>query len=699
MRRSKKVLCCMIAALLCTGACGCGGGTSSSAETEQTGGTSGATDTGSEADTSSSVTESSPEETEPADDTPAVTPADVTIDGSVRVSPLNMSTTNGGSFEGWGTSLCWWANRVGYSDSLAQQSADAFFGEEGLHLNIMRYNIGGGDDPAHNHITRTDSEVPGWLVWDEAAQDYVYDYDADANQLNVLRRAAEAAGDDAYVEVFSNSPPYFMTESGCASGNSDASRDNIRANSYGAFADYLAHVAEYINNDLGIKVDSVSPMNEPDSSHWGAYSAKQEGCHVSAGENQSRLIIETARAFQEQGLSEVEIIGSDETDTGVQLESYRSLSDEARALVDRVSTHTYGTKSIAQMGAAARNEGFNLWMSEVDGSGTAGTDAGEMGSALWLAEKIISDINGLSPSAWVMWQVIDSHISAEGYNGNKDSGMPDISGGFWGTATADHDNDTIILTQKYYGFGQFTRYIRPGSTLIHCGDGALAAYDKESGELAIVAVNGSAEDMTYNFDLSQLERLGGSVSVIRTSGDSETGEHWAQLEDIRAYDGGFVAELKANSITTFVMSDVVLGEVTLTEISLDAAVITGPDSADGNANPVQNIIDGDESTYYDGEADSYFRLDLGAETEFDVIGFVPRAGYEDRMFSGKFYGSNDGESWELLYTVKGDPSAGMNLAVLPQTVKYRYVKFELPKSSKSRTFYCNLSELTLSKID
>ena len=68
------------------------------------------------------------------------------------------------------SSLCWWANRLGYSDTLAQLAADVVFGPAGLHLNIMRYNIGGGDDPAHKHITRTDSAVPGWLYLDEYTQ-------------------------------------------------------------------------------------------------------------------------------------------------------------------------------------------------------------------------------------------------------------------------------------------------------------------------------------------------------------------------------------------------------------------------------------------------------------------------------------------------------------------------------------------------
>jgi len=76
---------------------------------------------------------------------------------------------------------------------------------------------------------------------------------------------------------------------------------------------------------------------------------------------------------------------------------------------------------------------------------TSGFNAGEMGAALWLANKIISDINGLLPAAWVLWQVIDSHISSDGYMGNKDSGKPDYTGGYWGLATADHDSKKIIF--------------------------------------------------------------------------------------------------------------------------------------------------------------------------------------------------------------------------------------------------------------
>ena len=474
----------------------------------------------------------------------------------IPVSLKNASVNHGGVFEGWGTSLCWWANRLGYSDTLAQQAADLFYGNDGLRLNIMRYNIGGGDDPTHSHITRTDSEVPGWMKWDEAQQRFVYDYTSDHNQLNVLLRAVKAAGDDALVEVFSNSPPYFMTVSGCSSGGKNPRSNNLREDCYAEFAEYLVHVTDYIQRELGVTVTSLSPMNEPNTDYWRYFSDKQEGCHVDAGEAQSRIIEEVAAALQRYGITNVIISASDETSPDKQLEAWYAYSDQARAAIGRLNTHSYGVNGIDELGNLARAQNLHLWMSEVDGSDTAGEKAGEMGAALWFGQKIISDLNALSPSAWVMWQAIDNHISAEGYRGRRDYGMVDVNHGFWGLAVADHDREEIVLTQKYYGMGQFTRYIRPGSTLIHCGSDAIAAYDPAKKELVIVALNTSAREREATFELSSFGTVGAVARAIRTSGSMAEGEHWASLADIPLSGKSLSAPLKGNSITTFIISGV-----------------------------------------------------------------------------------------------------------------------------------------------
>lgn len=475
---------------------------------------------------------------------------------AIRVSMDNASVMNGGVFEGWGTSLCWWANRVGYSDVLAQKCADAFYGDQGLRLNVVRYNIGGGDDPTHRHITRTDSAIPGWLRWDEAQQKYVYDYEADHNQVNVMRRAVEASGKDAVVEVFSNSPPYFMTVSGCSSGGEDPNRDNLREDAVDDFAAYLVHVTDYIQKELGIKVTSLSPMNEPNTNYWHAMSEKQEGCHFDAGESQNRLILAVAEEMKKQGVDDVIIAASDETGPEKQIEEYHAYTPEVRAVLGRINTHSYIESSIHEMGKLAKDEGFHLWMSEVDGGETAGENAGEMGAALWYGKKIIFDMNALDPSAWVMWQVVDNHISTEGYNGNKDYGMVDVNKGFWGVAVADHDREEVVLTQKYYGMGQFTRYIRPGSTVIHCGDNAIAAYDKAQQQLSVVLVNTDGHAGHVQLDLTGFARVGAQAQVIRTSGSMAEGEHWAELDPIALEGKMLKAELKANSITTLVIGNV-----------------------------------------------------------------------------------------------------------------------------------------------
>lgn len=458
-------------------------------------------------------------------------------------------------WEGWGTSLCWWANRLGYSDTLSEQAADLFFSEDGLDMNIMRYNIGGGDDPTHRHITRTDSTVPGWLVYDQASDAYVYDVLSDSRQLNVLTRAVRAAGADAIVELFSNSPPYFMTVSGCSSGAINAGDNNLREDAYAAFADYLATVTAFIQRDLGIPVASLSPMNEPDTDYWQAYSPKQEGCHVDPGKSQSDLIIAVADALARHQLENVIIAASDETSPEKQIREYNAYSPEARNAIGRINTHTYNEKGRAKLGRLAREKGLSLWMSEVDGDGIAGKQAGEMGAALWLGKKIIADITLLSPSAWVLWQVIDNHISSEGFGGNTDYGMVDTQSGYWGAAVAEHDQQTIALTQKYYALGQFTRYIRPGSMLIPCNGESLAAFDPQAHTLSLVLLNTKNREQSVSIDLSAFSHIGPDAKVIRTSGSMADGEHWAQLAALPVASPSLSVSLAPNSITTLIIDD------------------------------------------------------------------------------------------------------------------------------------------------
>jgi hypothetical protein len=88
---------------------------------------------------------------EPAtDQAPAVT---------VRPDP----SYRGDAFEGWGTSLVWFANVTGvYLDEIRNRLADLVFGKDGLNLNIARCNICGEHAPDVPDYLRRGGAVQGW---------------------------------------------------------------------------------------------------------------------------------------------------------------------------------------------------------------------------------------------------------------------------------------------------------------------------------------------------------------------------------------------------------------------------------------------------------------------------------------------------------------------------------------------------------
>ena len=170
----------------------------------------------------------------------------------------------------------------------------------------------------------------------------------------------------------------------------------------------------------------------------------------------------------------------------------------------------------------------------------------------------VSDIEALEPSAWVLWQVIDTHISRDGYKGRRDGGPLRTQGGYWGTACANHDTNEIMLTQKYYAFGQFSRYIRPGSTMILCpterrsGCKALAAIDRKHKVLTVVCTNTTDQEKDIELQFEGL-KVKGKATQIRTSGQFDDGEHWAESKGPKATDSKLDITLAPNSVTTFLI--------------------------------------------------------------------------------------------------------------------------------------------------
>ena len=143
-----------------------------------------------------------------------------------------------------------------------------------------------------------------------------------------------------------------------------------------------------------------------------------------------------------------------------------------------------------------------LWQSEY-GDGDA--------SGYTMTQAIIHDIKELGPSAWIYWQPVE----------------PDVREYGWGLVNANyidtHDQlsaektPLVRVNRKFYVYGQFTRYLRPGYQLIDIDDAnSIAAYDRGSHTLVIIKVTGEAPE-TMDLDLSSFSEVGNAIQEIATT--------------------------------------------------------------------------------------------------------------------------------------------------------------------------------------
>ena len=358
-------------------------------------------------------------------------------------------------FEGWGTSLCWWAELVGGWDKanytkLLGAVADP---DTGLGYNIFRYNIGGGDQPGHNHLTKGDggAAVPGYKPTEKGD----YDWTADPNQRNIAFALAKMAKDPIF-EAFSNSPPWWMTNSGCVSGGVNGA-DNLKSDYFDDFADYLSEVAKHFKEEWGITFRTIEPFNEPSAGWWKA-NGDQEGCGFK--NKQSEMIVELGKALKAKGLfPATSVSAADESNIGDALARFNSYSAEARSYMFQVNTHSYsGYDSRAKLYNAAFAADKRVWQSE---SGPLHR-SGDLDITLWMADVILHDLRDMHASAWVDWQLSDP---AEN----------------WRTITADHKKQTFSYAPRFYMHAAFSRAIRPDSRFIDSDNSnTLAAIREDS---------------------------------------------------------------------------------------------------------------------------------------------------------------------------------------------------------------------------
>lgn len=236
-----------------------------------------------------------------------------------------------GPFQGWGTSLAWFANATGnygepgsisqssgnpqsdskaldYGRQLREDFYTSIFGRQGLGLNKARYNIGGGNasDVAYGYpFMRQGAAMPGYWAQDPDGSLGLYGGVATTMQnKNAVDDAFDPKKDDSYVwspasrnsqetyaikaqewwlkrgaeqkdinqvEAAANAAPWFMTENGYVSGGTKGNTNNLV--DADKFAQYLAAVTRHLSqlkagNGNQVVINTVEPLNESETGYW-----------------------------------------------------------------------------------------------------------------------------------------------------------------------------------------------------------------------------------------------------------------------------------------------------------------------------------------------------------------------------------------------------------------------------------------------
>ncbi len=534
------------------------------------------------------------------------------VAGSLQFMPLAASAAEadvvltpnpavtGPEFDGWGTSLVWMANATGdYPDALRTELIDSVFGDDGMNLNIARYNIGGGNASDVSDYLRPGGAVPGWWNADAPLTDaqgpitssYVdrnrylaawtgdaasdYDFDADAAQLAWVDQIKDRV---TKWEAFSNSPPYFMTESGYVSGGFDANAEQIKPAAVQKFATYLTTVAEHVEEAHGIEFDTIDPLNEPNTNYWGTTlggngqptGGRQEGAHVGPAMQSQVLTALDAELADAGTTTDALLSGPDETNPGRFVTDWDGWTPEAKQAVDQLNVHTYGTGDRLRVRDIAKAADKPLWMSEVEGNWGGNTwNPASIENGLGIAQHITGDLRELDPSAWVLWQPVEDL-----YNMQKQEKLN------WGSVFIDFDCNAdgnserrladgdadpsckVVTNSKFDAIRNFTHYIEPGDRIVPTNDAQTTSAVKGDGSGAVlVHTNTSTSQQRVRVDLSQFGELaaGATVTPVVTT-ESPAGDPSANAlvegapVAVDPATGSADLTVPAKSITTFVVT-------------------------------------------------------------------------------------------------------------------------------------------------
>ncbi len=447
---------------------------------------------------------------------------------------------------GFGASGAWWAQKVGGWENADDFIKLLYSKDEGIGLNIYRYNLGAGTDTddkvdrgksAETFIDSIDGTQASNSVW----SDYTinYDWTKDANAQKALEIANKYA-DDLRVVLFANSPPKQITVNGkgyCSYHEDgywendvffkkDSYNTNLARGNYDIYAKYLTDCADHFI-DEGYNVVDVSPINEPQyawSCDAGGYMS-QEGCYYTPADMKA-LVAKLAIAgadkpykfsmFESCGVSGTlwnpdlmfedcfktyfEPLQTDKTikryyDT-VTLHSYWNNKSDKAAFKEYMNKNYPDYKIACTEYCQMTNDGnTGVWDYQQTLSGFDFNGMG-MEHGVHLARTVLEDLTVLDATEWNWWTAVSG--------GYYPDGLVYYDAPVVGDAVWDSTAKEVFTSKRLWCLGNFSKFIREGAVRVDCDDNDSSliscAFVNKDGSLVVVYVNTTDTDCETYID-------------------------------------------------------------------------------------------------------------------------------------------------------------------------------------------------------
>ncbi len=386
---------------------------------------------------------------------------------------------------GIGASGAWWSSPVyALGPRVRSRVGQLLYSRNGLRLSQFRFNIGGGG-------------VGVSTPWKAPPTFYrpggTLNLAADPQGIFFLEQAKRYGVKDL-VGFVNSAPPEFTS-------NHQSCGGYLLPSMIGAYAQELAATVAAIATTYGVRLSYISPMNEPAGSQP---ACRQEGMSVPVAER-GPLIVALARDLSlvapwcrviadESSFVNRQFLGAAPIWT-----AYPGVRSSLAAL----AFHGYDFPSkavLAKVAEFSRRVGLPVWATEIccyDDAGFGYQYDPTMNSAMWLATTIYDDLMVADASAFDWWLALSPDLGCDPAADPSCFRSVNVLGRndgliYFNLNGAANGNRRLYLTKRYYVLGNFSRYLRPGASLVPVATSdarveALAAI--EGSQEVVVAIN------------------------------------------------------------------------------------------------------------------------------------------------------------------------------------------------------------------